>query len=205
MGQDRSSELAKERWDMDVTAFSGSPRPGGNTSLLLAAAVRGAEEAGGAVRTFTLNLLKIRPCQNCGGCDETGICVMRDDMDEVAAALREASRIIIASPIFFSGVSAQAKAMIDRCQAFWCEKYLLKRPIPPGPHGRKGLFITVGGMQNPRHAECANSTVTAFFRTVSVPEHAMLAYRGVDAKAAILHHPTAMAEAYAAGRELARA
>lgn len=190
---------------MKVVAFAGSPRKEGNTDLLLAEAIRGVEEAGHAVEIFRLNLLKIRPCQNCGGCDETGACIIDDDMARVSAAIRGAARVILASPIFFSGVSAQAKAMIDRCQAFWCEKYLLKRPIPAGPEGRRGLFIAVGGMKMPAHAECANSTVTAFFRTVSVPEHVFLPYRGVDAKGAILRHPTALADALEAGRALARA
>jgi multimeric flavodoxin WrbA len=189
---------------MEILAIYGSPRKDGNTSLLLDEALRGAREDGGSVRSLRPNLMKIRPCQNCGGCDETGACIMKDDMEEVYAAIRACPRIVLASPIFFSGVSAQAKALIDRCQALWCEKYLLKRPIPAGPEGRRGLFIAVGGMKMASHADCANSTATAFFRTVSVPEHAFLPYRGVDAKGAILHHPTAMRDAYAAGRELAR-
>ncbi len=191
---------------MQVIAFLGSPRKNGNSSILLQEAVRGALEGGHAVRTFNLPRLNIRPCLNCGGCDDSGACVIEDDeMGAIYTAIREASRIILASPIFFSGVTAQAKAMIDRCQALWCEKYLLKRPIPAGPEGRKGLFLTVGGMKTQKHAECANSTVTAFFRTVSVPEHVFLAWRGVDAKGAIRQHPTALEEAYAAGRALVRA
>lgn len=48
-------------------------------------------------------------------------------------AIREADGIIPASPIFFFGLSARTKAMIDRRQAFWCEKYLLKKPISEPP------------------------------------------------------------------------
>jgi multimeric flavodoxin WrbA len=188
---------------MRVIAFLGSPRKDGNTSILLKEATRGVEEAGHKVQLFKLPQLKIRGCLNCGGCEENGECVILDDeMPKVYAAIREADRIILASPIFFSGIPAQAKAMIDRCQALWCEKYLLKREIPAGPAGRKGLFLTVGGMKMLKHAECANSTVTAFFRSVSVPEHAFLPFRGVDAKGAIRQHPTALQEAYEAGKAL---
>jgi len=189
---------------MNIVAFFGSPRIGGNTDLLLGEVIRGLGTAAAGLTRFDLNLMEIQPCQNCGGCDETGECVLRDDMDRVYPAIRTAERIVLAAPIFFSGVSAQAKAMIDRCQALWCEKYLLNRPIVAGPGGRRGLFVTVGGMKMARHAECANSTATAFFRTVSVPEHLFLPYRGVDAKGAILHHPTAMREAFEAGQALAR-
>ena len=188
---------------MKVTAFFGSPRKDGNTWLLLQEALRGVEEGGHAVSLFKVARMKIRPCLNCGGCEESGECIIQDDeMGKIYAAIRGADRIILASPIFFSGVTAQAKAMIDRCQALWCEKYLLRREIPAGPAGRRGLFLTVGGMKMLKHAECANSTVTAFFRSVSVPEHAFLPFRGVDAKGAIRQHPTALQEAYEAGKAL---
>ncbi|MDP2167490.1 MAG: flavodoxin family protein [Thermodesulfovibrionales bacterium] len=190
--------------DMTVTAFMGSPREGGNTEMLLNEAVRAVEESGATVKTFNLNRLNIEPCRDCGGCDETGICIIRDDMDEVAQAIREAPRIILASPIFFFGISAQAKAMVDRCQQFWCEKYLLKRPIPQGERGRKGLLIIVGGMKKEIGAECSGATAKAFFRTVSVPEHRTLSFLGVDAKGAVLKHPSALKEAYEAGKKLVK-
>ena len=188
---------------MRVVAFFGSPRKDGNTSILVGEAIRGVEEGGHSVRLYKVAQMKIRPCLNCGGCEEAGECIIQDDeMGKIYAAIREADRIILASPIFFSGVSAQAKAMIDRCQALWCEKYLLKREIPAGTVGRRGLFLTVGGMKMLKHAECANSTATAFFRSVSVPEHAFLPFRGVDAKGMIREHPTALQEAYEAGKAL---
>jgi multimeric flavodoxin WrbA len=190
---------------MLVIAFMGSPRKDGNTSLLLQEAIRGIKESGHEVKNFNLALMKIRPCQNCGGCDKTGVCIIEGDaMGGIYTALREANRIILASPIFFAGLSAQSKAMVDRCQAFWCEKYLLNKPLPEGPEGRKGLFITVGGMKTGKGVECGGATAMAFFRTLSVPVHASLGYRGVDAKGAIREHPTALREAFEAGRELVR-
>lgn len=187
---------------MKVTAFLGSPRKDGNTELLLNAAVEGIREQGHNVTVFNLNLLNFRPCQNCGGCDDTGVCVLRDDMDDIYNAIREADRIILASPIFFFGLSAQTKAMIDRCQSFWCEKYLLKKPIPEGPFGRKGLLLLVGGMKKEEGCKCSEVTARAFFRTTSVPEHTTLCFLGVDAKGAILEHPTALNDAFNAGKRL---
>jgi multimeric flavodoxin WrbA len=185
-----------------VIAFLASPRKDGNTELLLKEAVRGIEDSGGSVRIFDLNCMDIQPCQNCGGCDEAGICTVSDDMDEIYGAIRDADRIILASPIFFFSLSAQAKIMIDRCQSFWCEKYLLKKPIPPGSSGRKGLLLLVGGMKREVGEQCSNSCATAFFRTISVQEHDTLSFLGVDAKGAILKHPTAMKDAYEAGKKL---
>jgi NAD(P)H-dependent FMN reductase len=187
---------------MKVIAFLGSPRKDGNTELLLKEAVRGIESAGLSIKTFRLNLMNIKPCQNCGGCDETGECIIDDDMTGLYQEIRTADRIILASPIFFFSVSAQTKILIDRCQSFWCEKYLLKKPISGGEHGRKGLFLMAGGMKKDIGIRCSEATVTAFFRTISVPEHSTLGYLGVDAKGAILEHPTALKEAFEAGSSL---
>ncbi len=186
---------------MKIIVFRGSPRRDGNTDLLLREVIR-AVDKGNEIISFTLNDMNIRPCQNCGGCDETGSCILTDDMDGVYSAIREADRIIVASPVFFFGLSAQTKIMIDRCQAFWCEKYLIKKPIPAGPHGRRGLLLLVGGMKKDIGIQCAGATATAFFRTVSVPQHETLTYLSIDSKGAILEHPTALRDAYEAGARL---
>jgi multimeric flavodoxin WrbA len=187
---------------MKVVAFFGSPRVHGNTDLLLEETLKPIREAGHDIVSFKLNLMNIKPCQNCGGCTKTGVCVVDDAMKEVSAAIRSADRVILASPIFFFGLSAQAKAMIDRCQAFWCDKYLLKKTIPAGPRGRKGLLIVVGGMKKEDGIHCAETTARAFFRTISIPEHATVSFLGVDAKGEILNHPTALKDVYEAGKKL---
>lgn len=187
---------------MNVVAFLGSPRKNGNTELLLQETIRGIEESGLKVRLFNLNLMNISPCQNCSGCDDTGTCIVEDDMSQIYDAIRGADRIILASPIFFFGVSAQTKTMIDRCQAFWCKKYLLKKTISAGKFGRKGLLILVGGTKKEIGVQCAEATARAFFRTINVPEHKTLSFLGVDVKGAILQHPTALQKAYEAGQRL---
>ncbi len=191
---------------MHIIAFNGSPRRGGNTDLLLTEAIRGVKEEGNDVTVYQLNTLNLRPCLNCGHCDDTGRCIIKDDMQAIHDEIRAADRIIVASPIFFFSVSAQTKIMIDRCQTFWAEKYVHKKPIPPGPFGRKGLLLLVGGMKkNDKNVgfECAEASVRAFFRTVNVPEHVTLAFDNVDEKGAITKHATALTEAYEAGKRLA--
>lgn len=187
---------------MKIIAFLGSPRKDGNTELLLKETIKGIESTGSNVRTFNLNLMDIRPCQDCGGCEKTGVCIIEDDMSEVYTGLRTADRIILASPIFFFGLSAQSKIMIDRCQNFWCEKYLLKKPVPEGKYGRRGLLILVGGMKKEIGVECGDAAAKAFFRTLNVREHKILSFLGVDAKGAILQHPAALKDAFEAGRQL---
>ncbi len=189
---------------MKVVAFHGSPRLEGNTDILIKEMLRAIGESSHDIQVFKLNFMNIKPCQDCGGCDKSGECIIHDDMDSIYGAIRQADRIILASPIFFFGLSAQAKIMIDRCQSFWCEKYLLKRPLPPGPFGRKGLLLLVGGMKKEIGIQCAEATGSAFFRTVSVPEHRTLSFLGIDAKGAILEHPEALRSAFEAGKDLVK-
>jgi multimeric flavodoxin WrbA len=185
-----------------VVAFLGSPRVEGNTELLLNEALREAKEGGHDVTIFRASQMDISPCLNCDSCIDTGECILHDDMDEVYEAIRVGDRFILASPIFFLGLPAHIKALIDRCQSFWCEKYLLKRPIKPGPHGRKGLLLMVGGMKKEIGFECGDATATAFFRTINVPDHKTLFYKHIDAKGEILKHPDALREVYDAGKAL---
>jgi len=187
---------------MKIAVFNGSPRVGGNIEILLAETIRPIADAGFDVAKFTLNEMSIRPCQDCGGCEGTGRCVLKDDMASIADAIRASDRFILASPIFFFGLSAQAKTMIDRCQAFWCEKYMLKQPIPEGENGRKGLLLLVGGMKKEIGVECGEATAKAFFRTISVGQHETVSYLGVDKKGAIRGHESAFRDVYRAGRRL---
>ncbi len=190
---------------MKVIAFNGSPRKNGNTEILLAETLRGIEANGGSVTLHPLASMDLRPCLNCGKCDDTARCVIKDDMQRIHDDIRQADRIVVASPIFFFSVSAQTKIMIDRCQSFWAEKYVHSNPVPAGPFGRKGLLLLIGGMRrNEKNVgfDCAEATVRAFFRTVNVREHALLAYDSVDEKGAIKSHPTALQDAYEAGKKL---
>ncbi|MFH1438199.1 MAG: flavodoxin family protein [Pseudomonadota bacterium] len=186
-------------------AIHGSPREGGNSDLLLTEAIKGVEEAGSSVQLIKPAKMSIAPCKNCGGCTATGKCVQDDDMSDVYDVIRSSDRVILSSPIFFLGLPAQLKAMIDRCQAFWCEKYLMKRPIKPRRVGRRGLLFLVGGMRMKSGYECAGTTATAFFRTINVYEYEISKYAKVDEKGAIKSHPNALKDAREAGKRLVTA
>ena len=128
---------------INVIGFLGSPHRAGNTETLLDETLRGAKEKGAEVEKIILNELNIRPCQNCGGCDKTGRCVVEDDMQPIYPKLRKANGVIVASPVFFSSVSAQTKAMIDRNQCVWVEKYRLKKPVAEITTPRRGALLAL--------------------------------------------------------------
>jgi multimeric flavodoxin WrbA len=188
-----------------VLGILGSPRLDGNSELLLNAALKAAQEAGAEVEKIRLCELDYEACRECHGCDETGECIVQDDMQKLYPKLIEHDRIFIASPVFFMGISAQTKAMIDRCQCIWVRKYKLKQTIGKGRKHRKGFFMAVGGSSNPEKFIAPVKVVRAFFATLDVTYHKELLVAGVDEKGAIKGHPSALEEAKGLGKEAVEA
>src|SRR5512137_2974595 len=129
-----------------VLGILGSPCTDGNTAELLDAVLEGARAKGAETERIDLARLNIHPCLECGGC-ESGISCTKthDDMNSIYAKIRQVDAIVVASPIFFLGVTAQTKAMIDRCQCFWVERFVQKRRVYDGRRRPKGLFVSSAG------------------------------------------------------------
>ncbi|MFW6103085.1 MAG: flavodoxin family protein, partial [Chloroflexota bacterium] len=102
---------------MYVLGLMGSPRRDGNTEILLDAALSAAEAEGAHTRKVVVSTLDMRPCLELYHCAVDGTCSLRDDMTPLYDELIAADRIVLASPIFFYGLTSQAKAVVDRCQA----------------------------------------------------------------------------------------
>jgi len=188
---------------LKVLGIMGSPRIGGNTDLLLDEALRGAASAGAPVEKLVVDKLNIAPCKEFYGCFEDGNCTIRDDMDAIYPKLLEADVVIVASPIFFYGLPGQLKCLIDRCQATWARKHILKQSL--GAPGRKGAFIGVGATKGPKLFEGSVLVIKYFFAAIGVRYADELLVRGVDQKAEIKEHPTALKDAFEFGKRLASA
>ena len=180
----------------------GSPRVQGNTDLLLDEALRGAQSQGAEVEKIVVDKLKIAPCREYYGCLEDGDCVIRDDMDAIYPKLLDADRVIVASPMFFYGLTGQIKALIDRCQALWVRKYTLKQS--PSGMGRRGAFIAVGATRGEQLFDGSILIVKYFFQAIGVRYADELLIRGVDKKGEIKEHPAALADAFELGKRLAQ-
>jgi len=180
----------------------GSPRIKGNTDLLLDEALRGAQSQGAEVEKLVADKLNIAPCREYSRCLKDGNCAIRDEMDDIYPKLLDADRVIVASPIFFYGLTSQVKALIDRSQAIWARKYVLKQNLPE--KGRKGAFIAVGATRGEKLFEGSILTVKYFFKTIGVKYVDELLIPGVDKKGEIKEHPTALSDALELGRRLAQ-
>lgn len=102
-----------------VLILSSSPRTGGNSDLLCDSLASGVEAAGNKAVKLHVAQMNIAPCRACEYCHEKsdGVCVIRDDMEQVWSALEQADAVVFASPIYFFDLSAQMKLVIDRLYA----------------------------------------------------------------------------------------
>ncbi len=173
---------------MKMLVILGSPRKGGNSETLARKVGETVEQSGGQVDYIRLNDLSLRPCQGCGGCDKTGNCVVKDDMTDLYTAADAADRILMVSPVYFYGLSAQCKIFGDRFQARWARKYLLKERVRP-EDGRKGYLISTAATKGKRIFECSVLTTKYIYDAMDVEHGGELLVKGVDKRKAVLDHP----------------
>jgi len=188
---------------MKVLGIVGSPRRHGNTEILLDKALEGAREAGAEVEKVLVSNLKISPCLEIYACFKDGNCIIKDDMQMLYRKLLEADHVIFASPIFFYGVTSQAKAVIDRCQALWARRHVLGMG-KDDKRARRGVFISVGATRGEKLFDGAVLTVKYFFDAIGVKYSGDLLIRGIDNKGQIKEHPTALEDAFRLGQDLVR-
>jgi multimeric flavodoxin WrbA len=190
-----------EKYDMDVLVFLGSPRKKGNSEILTEKVLEGVMKAGGSPETIRLCDLKISPCISCGGCDKTGKCVVEDDMTPLYDKIITIDKIIVASPIFFYGITAQTKAFIDRTQALWNRKRLLQKKGDwvENPE-RKGFFISVAATRGARIFEGAVLTMRYGFDAMGLNYGGDFLVTGPDKRGDMTTYEQKLAEAKEAGK-----
>jgi len=190
---------------MKVLGILGSPCLNGNTANLLDAVLEGAREEGADVERFDLVRMRINACMECRGCDAGASCVQaRDDMVLVYDKIRSVDAIILASPIFFMGVTAQMKAMIDRCQCYWVERFVMGRRAYEGKRRPKGLFVSCAGGPKDLVFEPAIHVVKAFFSAIDYEYSGEILLGHTDDPGIEPRKHAAIQKANAAGRALCR-
>ena len=185
---------------MDVLVFLGSPRKKGNSEILTHALLEGVRQAGGVPEIIRLCDLKISPCLSCGGCDKTGKCVVEDDMIPLYEKIITIDKIIVSSPIFFYGVTAQTKAFIDRTQALWNRKRLLRKKGAwvENPE-RKGFFISVAATKGARIFEGAILTMKYGYDAMGMAYAGDFLVTGPDKRGDMAKYEQKLTEAREAG------
>ena len=103
---------------MKIVVLMDSPNRKGSTSILVESFKKGAEEAGHSYEVIDVCHANIHPCTGCVACGYEGPCVQKDDVEMIRAKLLAADMVVFATPLYYYGMSAQLKAVVDRFCAY---------------------------------------------------------------------------------------
>lgn len=103
---------------MKIVLLEGSPNKNGSSNTLANAFIEGAKEAGHSVDVIDAAHANIHPCTGCIHCGYEGPCVQKDDVDDIRARVLAADMMVFVTPLYYYGMSAQLKTLVDRFCAF---------------------------------------------------------------------------------------
>lgn len=103
---------------MRITVLFGSPNRKGSTNILVEEFKRGAEESGHQVEVIDVCHADIHPCIGCVACGYEGPCVQKDDVEIIRHRLLSSDMVVFATPLYYYGMSAQLKTVVDRFCAY---------------------------------------------------------------------------------------
>ena len=174
---------------MVILGIQGSPRKNGNSDYLLTTFLKACEAHGARTEVLRPHDLDIQPCKELIVCEKKGFCPIKDQMETMGyEKVKQADAVVLASPVFFYGVSAQAKVFIDRCQMFWGRKYKLGLK-DPRRFSRQGFLLSVGASGGKRLFEGVELTARYFFDAISADYTGSLTYKKVEDAGQIIVRP----------------
>ena len=154
---------------MKIIILQGSPRKKGNTAKVISWVKEELAALGHDVESIFLTGKDLKGCLACGKCKEkpnTVGCVQKDDIFEILEKMTRAEAVIFASPLYFWGVSAQLKTVIDRTYSLYVDYHqpghaslvdgqrqaLLVTGAGPYDNNAEAAFTAFGRLQNPHKA-----------------------------------------------------
>jgi multimeric flavodoxin WrbA len=173
-----------------ILVILSSPRKGNSTY----AAKKFAKSLKGKKIFADINILDIHPCTACGKCTEKFTCVYDDDAAALIKQAEEAGLVIVAAPVYFTGVPAPLKAFIDRNQVQW-EKYRgsgFRVQVPNKPETRNlkpepktGVIILTAGHNKAKYFRPAESEIRSFFAVNNIKTELVMKIGNMDKKKAM--------------------
>ena len=163
--------------------INGSPRMNGNNAFIIDIAVKMLNQENDiSISRIEVSENQLAPCTYCRSCEINKGCIINDDMQEIYDKLNRSEIFVVSCPLYFNGVSAQFKALVDRCQAIWASKYVLSDSMIVREKERKGLFVCTSGTSADKVSyDGAISVAHMFFRVINVRKHEHILIGDVDA------------------------
>jgi multimeric flavodoxin WrbA len=185
---------------MKIIGIAASPRRHGNSETLLDNALKGARSGGVQTEKIILSSLDIKPCHGSDSCLEKARCFIRDDMKVLLEKINKADGLIISSPVYFGSITAQLKAMIDRCQPLWVKKYILKKS---DCMQKKGVFLCTGSYNNSKFFRNSKEIVGLLFKVLDIKFLGSFYFPGLEKKSDAKKNKISLQRAFQCGKKIA--
>lgn|GEM_PF-993736 len=176
-----------------ILVITSSPRPRSNSAL---AAYFLANKINARFDAVNINSLKINPCIACGKCAKTFKCFMNDGAEMVAKKIKNASVIIAASPVYFTGVPGKFKIFIDRNQPQWYKRSLKSKV--KNPKLKAGVIILTQGDKKSKYFRPAESEIRSFFAVNGILTKSVIKLTEMDEPGTALNNKKALGRLNAA-------
>jgi multimeric flavodoxin WrbA len=183
-----------------VLIINGATRINGNTDIILDKVIDGIESTGTGIELINLREKKISNCIGCYQCLKKSTCSFDDDMTEIRNHINETKAMILASPLYWCGVTGLMKTFLDRLFFYYHpqNKDLIA--------GKKAIIVTP---MNQRDIGTESELLVEFYRRLfkclDVKIVDMFFFAGIMEKGAVTNKPEYLEQAYSIGRNLRKA
>jgi multimeric flavodoxin WrbA len=166
---------------MNIVCLLGSPRTKGNSATIANRFLETAQGMGAKARMYALNKLSYRGCQACMTCKtKLDRCVLKDELEPVLDAVRDADILVMASPIYYGEISAQMKGFVDRTYSYLKPDYISNpNPCRLSP-GKKLLMILAQGQSDESQFADVFPKYEMFFKWYGFREFRLIRACGVQ-------------------------
>jgi multimeric flavodoxin WrbA len=165
-----------------VIILVGSPRVKGNTAKVVEQVEEMLSGKGIGTEVVFLDRLALNACRGCGSCEETGDCIQKDDMEELWEKVESSDGLVLASPTYYSGVTAQMKMFIDRtgrAKVIWD----YKNNLPAGSRfseGKRAMIISVCGQPGEKWLDGPLMEMRSLLHDLEIPLYSIIKMQGAD-------------------------
>lgn len=152
----------------DILIINGSPRKNKNCFNIINKIEIELSKNNLTYKIFDIYDMNIEYCKACGFCEKTGYCKYKDDMTPMYEMFDKSFGTIVVSPVYFDSISAKLKTVVDRTQAIYASKYILKKSCIDRDKKRIGMYISIGGSDPyPSQFKGGEIVMDFFFKSIN--------------------------------------
>jgi len=177
--------------------INGATRPGGNTDILVERVVAGASDVNLAPSVVELRNKQISNCIGCYQCLRISMCSFRDEMTEIRALIEDAELLVLASPLYWCGVTGLMKIFIDRLFFYY------HPDTKPLIFGKKAVILMPMNQKNIEfESQLLVEFYKRFFNCLGVEIVDMVFFSDIMGKGSVSERPEYLEQAYEIGTRL---